>query len=63
MKKRKYKVDLTVGYTNGKYVRDVVYTFEEDTERKAIAFANGFMKLQHNMLNADMFFVHSIKPI
>ena len=60
---RKYKVDLTVGYTNGKYVRDNVYTFERKTEREAIAFARGLMMLHHNMMDADMFFVHSVKPI
>lgn len=60
---KKYKIDIMIGYTNGKYVRETVYTPEEKNEKRAIAFAGDFMKLQHNMLNADMFFVYSVQVL
>ena len=53
---KRYKVDLVVGYTNGRYVRETVYTFEYKNESEAIAYAKGYLKLQYNMLDADMFF-------
>lgn len=60
---KRYKVDLVVGYTNERYVRETVYTFEYKNESEAIAYAKGYLKLQHNMLDADMFFVYSVETI
>lgn len=60
---KRYKVDLIVGYTNGKYARETVCTFECNNETEAIKYAKGYMKLQHNMLDADMFFVYSVETI
>lgn len=55
---KKYKVDITLGG-----VRDTVYTFEWKSEKDAIRFAVGIMKLQYNKLTEDGWFVYSVKAI
>lgn len=55
---KKYKVDITLGG-----IRDTVYTFEKKSEKDAIRFAVGIMKLRYNKLTEDGWFVYTIEEI
>lgn len=60
---KRYKIDMEIGYTNGKTVRDMVYTFEKASKEDAIQWAKGQLALANHMPKIDWFYIYSVEAI
>lgn len=60
---KKYKIDIAIGYTNGKSARNIIYTFEKANEDEAIQWAKNQLSLANHMPKIDWFFVYKIVVI